>query len=65
MGEALGLGKMLSGTQGEPNGGLDGSPYTKYIPSGTGSSLPSAGLAGALQGFMTPQGECSSLDARP
>lgn len=48
MGEVSGLGKLLSSRQGKPDGGLDGSHYTKHIPSGRGSSLPTAGLAGML-----------------
>lgn len=46
MGEVFALGKLLSSRQGKPDGGLDGSPYTKHIPSGRGISLPIAGLAG-------------------
>lgn len=34
MGEVSGLGKLLSTREEKPNGGLDGSPYTRHIPSG-------------------------------
>lgn len=48
VGEVSGPGKLLSGRQGKPNGGLNGSCYTRHIPRGRGSSLPTAGLAGML-----------------
>lgn len=69
MGELSGLGKLLSSTQGKPNGGLDGSPYTRHIPSGRGSSIPTAGLAGMLVQHCRAEGlalwgEYRSLNAR-